>query len=198
MFNQLKKSSITIMENVLGGIILVIVPFYSWIYSTVNKISFHEFLINIPLTIWIFILLIFILWCIVKFIRREMKKGIVEVFVVNNEYEKIGNFYYKDILWDIEILDRKYRFSPWAVGFDVSDSEKKREILQFMRIGHCKCPICKTELEFNDNFLYYTYSCVDETCTFKKVRSWKNIGRLKAIVKKLVKRDIELNKLTRS
>lgn len=184
MKSNLLNSLGRVFEGVIIGILTFFIPIiYPFVLSFFNGVSFKQIIFVIPSYVYFILLLPFIFWIIVYCIRSKMKKGISSwgVFSVPyNGYKIIGGYYYKDLLWEVQVPNNL-----------VIPFYEESKYLDEIHIKYPpRCPNCKTELDFSEHWLWYTWECIDESCGFIK-RTWNSTDILESNVKKLVKREIE-------
>jgi len=179
--NIIKKILSKILESFIGLLIGPLIPvLYSTIISRVYNLSFIETIKNLPIWIWLIAIMLVIIWIIIKIIKSKMNEGISPYSISHvpiGGWEKIGEYLYMGLIWDIEIPNREYSgFRPL----------KEKDI----EIGSIRCPICKTKIDYNRHYLWYTWNCVDPTCNFKK-RTWNSRAKMENATEKLAKREFE-------
>lgn len=156
--SKIKKIIISCIENWLCVVVLSFIPLPSccYIQSIIQNVPFYEIIMNVPF--YFYIILPCIVLCI-TYIRYKMNEGkntsLVGIIGGNDGYKPLGLFPYKGLFWKIKGYNDYYH--PYPTDILVEDNPL--------------CPECETELRCQDNFLYYKWYCINESCTFVK-RTW--------------------------
>lgn len=157
--------SITI---IVGGPILSYLLTGNWI----------TIFISIPITIWMLILTVFLIWFIIILIRKKMHYYTLPFgYVPMDGWLTIGDIDYEGVKWRVR--------TPRPTPMDI---RRKDEIPSIDIEMPPRCPKCETELETSDSYLWYSWNCVN--CGFKK-RTWNSSSKIKHRVNKIAKREIE-------
>jgi hypothetical protein len=154
----------------------------TYLYSLIKNISWINVLYLIPLFIWIGLLILFIIWICIVYIRKRMNYGISPYSVgpPRNGWNNVGNEDYSGVKWNIRIPNYDPLFDPGLFGvkktprFDVDEAPR--------------CPECENKLEIIDNFLYYTWYC--PRCKFKKY-SWDSVDITRDRLQSFIDSDVE-------
>ncbi|CEA13077.1 hypothetical protein [Methanobacterium formicicum] len=172
-----------LFERYLPPIIAYLVMgFLSYFYSSINNISWIEFLYSIPPIVWQFLVLIFLLWICVIFIKRRMNsKSTYYGSIPRNGWQNVLRKDYFGVKWQVRtpIIDPVLDFDPFNMNrvpvFNVAPTPR--------------CPECETKLVISDHFLWHTWTCPH--CNFGK-RTWESIYDVRDRVQNIVDREVEI------
>ena len=158
-----KYKEIILSESIRGffNIIIAFIPvMYAGISSIFTASSFEKILFDIP---W-YIYLLFVIIAIVVKIRLKMNEGKTDILkhwhIV--PYKKVCFANAFDMKWDVEIpKGEPVNLINVYNNFDIPPKPK--------------CEKCNVKLDYQDNFLWYTYDCFN--CSFKK-RTWQCLEKV--------------------
>lgn len=187
-----------IIENIFNSIITGIVSFFlpliiSFIYSVIIgwnfKISIVTVMCNIPIYIYLILLIPFCFWIIRKYIKRKMSEGVHLIgYSSIHNYEDIGQIEYNDLIWIIQANSNSLRRIQVYWNFD-DEYRNFQELLNNINVKSApRCPKCGAELYHTVHDMWYTYDCVN--CSFKK-RTLKSRDKMMDIAKKQFKYKLE-------
>lgn len=186
-----------IIENIFNSIITGIVSFFlpliiSFIYSVVIgwnfKVSIFTVMCNIPIYIYLILLIPFCFWIIRKYAKRKMNEGVHLVgFSSIHNYENVDQIEYNNLIWIIQVNSHSLRHSQFY--WNINEYKSFQEILTNINVKSTpRCPKCGAELYYSEHDLWHEYECVN--CSFKK-RTWKSRDKMIDIAKKLYKYKLE-------
>lgn len=148
----------------------LLIPLIAWTVLAIVT------LINpVPLIYWIALSLITIICLSIMFIQKKMEYN--ELFAYANPiygWQTIDQIKYSKVLWRIRVPNHS-AISSSSIDIEVPP----------------RCPKCETQLEQSDNYLWYTWHCIDENCNFNK-RTWNNMYKVKKWVNKVATRKLGL------
>jgi hypothetical protein len=161
---------------VFAAFLVFILPM---IYSLIINKDWNTLFYSIPTTIWVILILLFIIWIITIAIRKKMNYYSLYIgYAPTFGWQSIGEISYEGVIWKIrtpnQYLNFPDRFEEEEIDIDVEIPPR--------------CPNCKTKLEKSDKIYWYTWQCV--RCNFKK-RTWNNFSKIQERVEKVAERDIE-------
>ncbi len=165
--------TISYRSPVLAAFFTIIAPFLYSIITNRDWISIYN---SIPQNLWIFLVILFVIWIISIAVRKKMMY-ITHPYGSSPGYgwKDLGYWSYNDVLWKARIPNP----GPFSGNNKITSIDIEYEP---------RCPQCKTKLEENDSFYWYTWNCVN--CDFKK-KTWNNFIKSNARAEKYVEGQIE-------
>ena len=164
MVDDKHKNKLTLAAEIIGiiGGLISIISFISSLFGFNGSILFGLFNLNLIYATLLFFISMLILATVA--IRKEMNEGKTDIIkhwhVV--PYKKVCFANAFDMKWDVEIPeDEPENLINVYNNFDIPPKPK--------------CEKCNVKLDYQDNFLWYTYDCFNYS--FKK-RTWQCLEKL--------------------
>ena len=179
-----------LLDKIIVPILLAfLIPIVTGIGSKASTGNWLEWFANVPIQVWITLIILFALWILVIAIRYRIKnlhKGshspVSIITLPYGSWRTVGKLTYADVVWIISApappwyeLDLK-PINPYDLDINTPP----------------RCPKCETEIEQTKSFWGgYVWKCVK--CGFNK-RNRESYYREGERVKKIARRECEIQK----
>ncbi len=168
---------------------IILVPIIASFISQITTGNWFEIFNYIPGYVWVIISIALVIWIIIRWMKNKMEyAGSPYESFPRNGWKKIGEEFYDDVWWFIQI-PRRDELVEGLEGLSHRYYRYSHSSIPYINVETPpRCPVCKTKLEIIKHYLWYTWKCVN--CGFK-IRKLDSQYKLGDHVEKIVSRKIE-------